>query len=342
MARINNYIKDDIVEPTDIVIGTEQSTGKTKNYSIDSIRNFFVTETNVGGIIFKKGSHLVSGEFTANSNYFSGVTEFKFNKTNTQGDSVIPIFNTLKTNLVNNRFTINVEDATKQNRFILAKILNITDSDTFFIITLDTIKNVGNGELVMGNNFSVEVGLYTEAIDGTKITNVTSNKVGNKTTVTVNGDFDNAPLVFEILDGDATTGVDWSNLLNIPISFPPSNHLHPISDITNLQTALDGKVDENTPILGATKTKITYDSKGLVTAGADILIADIADFPEIYEEYITDVVAKGLLDNTSNWNIDGVYTGTVITGTFKGQRHYNSAYHFSAVDNNLWIRTPRV
>lgn len=48
-----------------------------------------------------------------------------------------------------------------------------------------------------------------------------------------------------------------------------------LSDQTDLQTALDGKVDKNASITGATKTKITYDSKGLVTAGDDAAIADI-------------------------------------------------------------------
>jgi len=42
-----------------------------------------------------------------------------------------------------------------------------------------------------------------------------------------------------------------------------------LSNQTDLQTALDGKVDENTAITGATKTKVTYDQKGLVTGGAD-------------------------------------------------------------------------
>ena len=50
----------------------------------------------------------------------------------------------------------------------------------------------------------------------------------------------------------------------------------PISDAT--QTALDGKVDENAPITGATKTKITYDSKGLITAGADLSNTDVPAF----------------------------------------------------------------
>jgi hypothetical protein len=40
---------------------------------------------------------------------------------------------------------------------------------------------------------------------------------------------------------------------------------------------LSGLVVKNTAIIGATKTKITYDSKGLVTAGSDATTADIAD-----------------------------------------------------------------
>jgi hypothetical protein len=47
----------------------------------------------------------------------------------------------------------------------------------------------------------------------------------------------------------------------------------PISTAT--QTALDTKVDENAAITGATKTKITYDEKGLVTAGADLAASDL-------------------------------------------------------------------
>jgi len=47
----------------------------------------------------------------------------------------------------------------------------------------------------------------------------------------------------------------------------------PISTAT--QAALDTKVDENAAIVAATKTKITYDAKGLVTAGADLSASDI-------------------------------------------------------------------
>jgi hypothetical protein len=59
---------------------------------------------------------------------------------------------------------------------------------------------------------------------------------------------------------------------------------------TNVQSALyeldTEKVIGNAVITGATKTKITYDAKGLVTAGADATTADIADSTN--KRYITD------------------------------------------------------
>lgn len=60
----------------------------------------------------------------------------------------------------------------------------------------------------------------------------------------------------------------------------------PISTAT--QTALDNKVTKNTDITGATKCKITYDSKGLVTAGADLQASDIPDISATYQTKLTE------------------------------------------------------
>jgi hypothetical protein len=88
----------------------------------------------------------------------------------------------------------------------------------------------------------------------------------------------------------------------------------PISSAT--QTALDGKVDENTAITGATKTKITYDAKGLVTAGAD----------STNKRYVTDANLT-VIQNTSGTNtgdnaVNSLYSGlttskqdTLVSGT---------------------------
>ena len=64
--------------------------------------------------------------------------------------------------------------------------------------------------------------------------------------------------------------VDNTSDLNKPIS-------------TATQTALDNKVTKNADITGATKCKITYDSKGLVTAGADLQASDIPDISATYQ-----------------------------------------------------------
>jgi hypothetical protein len=72
-----------------------------------------------------------------------------------------------------------------------------------------------------------------------------------------------------------------------------------LSAQTDLQTELDGKVDENAGITGATKTKITYDAKGLVTGGADATTADIADSTN--KRYVTDANLV-VIGNTSGTN----------------------------------------
>lgn len=42
---------------------------------------------------------------------------------------------------------------------------------------------------------------------------------------------------------DAAESVPWSGVTNKPSTFPPQSHTHSISDVTNLQDALDGKAD---------------------------------------------------------------------------------------------------
>jgi hypothetical protein len=97
-----------------------------------------------------------------------------------------------------------------------------------------------------------------------------------------------------------------------------------LSNQTDLQTALDGKVDENSAITGATKTKITYDAKGLVTAGADATTADIASSTD--KRYLTDaqLVVVGNTsgtntgDNATNSQYSGLATSkqdTLVSGT---------------------------
>ena len=64
-------------------------------------------------------------------------------------------------------------------------------------------------------------------------------------------------------------------------------------------TAGTSYISPNAAITAATKTKITYDAFGLVTAGADATTADIA--PSTNRNYVTDAQA-GVISNTSGTN----------------------------------------
>jgi hypothetical protein len=67
--------------------------------------------------------------------------------------------------------------------------------------------------------------------------------------------------------------------------FPaPVPHKHVSADITNLEAAQG--MTGNDPITPGTKTKITYDSKGLVTIGASAATTDIAESAN--KRYVTD------------------------------------------------------
>lgn len=62
----------------------------------------------------------------------------------------------------------------------------------------------------------------------------------------------------------------------------------------------------------------------------------------IIEAYVpTGSAFTTLLENTSNWDINGVYIGSIITGTYQGQSHLNNDYWFTAVADNNWIRLIR-
>ena len=70
-------------------------------------------------------------------------------------------------------------------------------------------------------------------------------------------------------------------------------------------------VAANATITGATKTKLTYDAKGLITAGADATTADIA--PSTDRNYVTDAQKSGVLSNTSGTNTGDETTATIKT-----------------------------
>lgn len=78
----------------------------------------------------------------------------------------------------------------------------------------------------------------------------------------------------------ASTLANWKEIVS------PADAVTSVNGKTGVVTlnyADVGAVQANTAITGATKCKITYDSKGLVTAGADLEASDIPDISATYE-----------------------------------------------------------
>jgi hypothetical protein len=92
-----------------------------------------------------------------------------------------------------------------------------------------------------------------------------------------------------------------------------------VVDLSTLASAITAKVTANGAIAGDTKTKITYDTKGLVTAGADATTADIADSAN--KRYVTDaqqvVIGNTSGTNTGDQSLAG-YVPTTRTLTING------------------------
>ena len=104
--------------------------------------------------------------------------------------------------------------------------------------------------------------------------------------------------VLSDIGGQAALGFTPENVANKETSaLDTSTSKYPCNNVVN--TALGTKVTANAGITAATKTKITYDAKGLVTSGADATTSDIADSTN--KRYCTDA-EKTVIGNTSNTN----------------------------------------
>ena len=100
----------------------------------------------------------------------------------------------------------------------------------------------------------------------------------------------------------------------------------------------------NTGVVTIGSDKVTYDKMQDTTQAA--LLGNqsgagtVSEIP-IVEAYIPAGTTRTLLETTTNWDVNGNYTGASITGTYQGQAHYNGNYWFTAVADNTWIRLIR-
>lgn len=159
--------------------------------------------------------------------------------------------------------------------------------------------------------------------------------VGTTNRVTVTGNQIDISATFESLlekvaNKDATGG--YAGLTLFKINFKDTSNTY-TSFFTNSNTAartytfqdrngtiaddtdLATKVTANATITGATKTKVTYDPKGLVTSGTDATTADIADSSN--KRYVTDaqLTVIGNTSGTNSGDETAARIGAIVNGT---------------------------
>lgn len=102
-----------------------------------------------------------------------------------------------------------------------------------------------------------------------------------------------------VLDGITASTAELNILDGVTASTTELNYVDGVTSA--IQTQIDNKVTKNSDITGGTKCKITYDAKGLVTAGTDLAASDI---PDISATYVT-VASKGVANGVASLDGDG-------------------------------------
>jgi hypothetical protein len=253
--------------------GITDAASSTHNHTLDGLSNVSVTSKTNGDILQWNGSNWVNislSSATAQTINFTPSATGDVTGSATGTTSLTPTL-TIGTGKITNSM---IKDGTIDLTTKVTGTLPMTNLPT----TLTGISSI-NGLTLTSNTtgFSITGGTTPKTLTVTDNASISGTNTGDQTASTVSI--------------NTISGVTGSTVQSALESL--------VSQVTSNTSDISTKVTANSPITAATKTKITYDTKGLVTAGADATTADIAASTD--KNYVTDA-QLAILKNTSGTN----------------------------------------
>ena len=278
----------------------------------------FTGGTVSGATIFLDGltaNTISGGTFFGDGSGLSGLTDTYVTGATFSGTSLIISQNENQPNITATLSSISLSGALSSITFNIVSTAGITAST----ISATTYQNLPRDVFVTGGTFSGGSIVFTNNTGGTfNVSGISS--------------FDTFVTGFTYSNNTFTISRNSGSTLTASINSVTGWTVNGNTSITgNLivtgTSALNGTISSS-GLAGSTDRMVQVNSGGTISASADIIPAYITSGGTI----------ANLLDDTNNWDINGNYTGSIITGTFQGQKHYNNNYFFEAVADNLFIR----
>jgi hypothetical protein len=278
----------------------------------------FTGGTVSGATIFLDGltaNTISGGTFFGDGSGLSGLTDTYVTGATFSGTSLIISQNENQPNITATLSSISLSGALSSITFNIVSTAGISAST----ISATTYQNLPTDIRVTGGTFSGGSIVFTNNTGGTfNVSGISS--------------FDTFVTGFTYSNNTFTISRNSGSTLTASINSVTGWTVNGNTSITgNLivtgTSALNGTISSS-GLAGSTDRMVQVNSGGTISASADIIPAYITSGGTI----------ANLLDDTNNWDINGNYIGSIITGTFQGQKHYNNNYFFEAVADNLFIR----
>ena len=350
-----NFVGNSVDTTFDVDLTSLVSSVSANTYVIGGVYN---DSTDTLSLLRNDGNFVnitgITDTFTTGATYDNGTTLATFTKndgtTYTLDLSTIDVNDTFVTGFTYddiNTFTISRNNGLGDLTSTISVLSGVTYyGDGSNLTGISTANN-----FVTGGTYSSGTAIFTNNSGGTfNVTGFSTGGAFTGGTVTGETTFQNGVLsnTISATTISATTYYgDGSNLTGVIPSLDNGKIF--VGNVSNdaIGVVVTGDINiTNTGVVTIPSDTVTYDKmqditqKGLL-GSSSVSGGTIEEIPFIEAYLVSGSTNTNLLDDTNNWNINGAYIGTSLTGTYQGQSYYNNNYWFTAVVDDTWIRLIR-